>query len=373
MHVALLCVGMYVAWRCGARVALLRRKRVLQPALDGGFRSYATQRLSLPRDAAFYAMYACGGWRLAATLGVESWVLRRIRGYFNAKRRHCLPDVVSAFARANGIDDYPTAPFRSVDAFFARPLRGRPSTWEADEREHRLSSPCEGTVVGFLEHQSSEVWIKSKRTTLPTIGIPSAYRGTAMAMALFTLDVHNIHRVYAPIGGRIVARIDELDPLTFSHSVRSVAIRSGWDVLSKNRRIVLVIETRFRTYVSLVVVGGIGIETIDVAVREGMDVVRGEELATFHMGGSAVLLVVPAAQHALPGWLTASTALGHECAVEIGDWVTARREGPAANDSSVGGVVTPRLCHAQETSRQSGFTRVESVPVQTTLHTGNQL
>jgi phosphatidylserine decarboxylase len=156
------------------------------------------------------------------------------------------------------------------------------------------------------------------------MGIPDQYLKALKdcTVIYLKLDVNNLHRFYAPVSGTIVARCDHLEPLRMSHSVRPFTLHAGWNILTENRRVILMIDNSELGVVAMMVVGGIAIDGIDISVKEGQYVEQGDEIGCFHMGGSAILLAVPKSEKSglrLRNDLAVSSLLQYEFSVRIGD------------------------------------------------------
>lgn len=317
-----------------------RRPLVLAGRNDGKnhFRLIPQHPFSFLLAAATNALY---GHRLFGTDSfVTRFVQKVLRYKFNSYRRPAssVDDVVS-FADSNGIPhtgwDKPIHKYESVDEFFTRRYAPERSTARnSTNNDDVLLSPSEGTVVGFPSlGVASDVWIKQKRCTLSTMGVPTEFlrsvggggdENGACHVLVFKLDVYDLHRYYAPVSGTIVARVDHLEPLRFSHSVRPVALKAGWDIMTENRRVVLVVETRSGDHVVMMVVGGIGVDSVDISLKEGDKVEQGDEVGMFHMGGSAILIAVSSENWKQRDDVLVASTLGVEVQTRIGDVVLER-------------------------------------------------
>ena len=63
-----------------------------------------------------------------------------------------------------------------------------------------------------------------------------------------------------------------------SHSVRPFCLHAGWNILTENRRVILMIDNPEVGVVAMMVVGGIAIDGIDINIREGQRVNQGDEI-----------------------------------------------------------------------------------------------
>jgi phosphatidylserine decarboxylase len=106
------------------------------------------------------------------------------------------------------------------------------------------------------------------------------------------LSPSDYHRVHAPISGRIV-HLQMESSETYSASVKFWG--SKFNLLNQNKRLVVVIESAIMNEVpvrvALVIVGGVGVNTIvyDTTLL-GKEINKGDELSTFRAGGSAIAM-----------------------------------------------------------------------------------
>jgi len=268
-------------------------------------------------------------------VGTQNVITRLIQHILRVKFQNyhnpCPTSDIVKFANANGIShkgwDKPIEKYQSVNEFFTRQY----SQLTVGPNPTALLAPSEGTVVGFTSMDiAHDIWIKQKHCSLQTMGIPSTYihkMGERQIIQVYKLDVYDLHRYYAPVAGRIVARMDHLEPLRYSHSVRPVALKAGWDIMTENRRVILVIETNHKSkndYVVMMIVGGIGVDSVDVVVKEGDQVQQGDTIGMFHMGGSAILIAASANNWQMRDDIEVASLLGVEVQTRIGDVIMRR-------------------------------------------------
>ena len=252
-------------------------------------------------------------------------IQRTVTNSFEKKKLPCDSKDVLSFAAQNKIAlngwNKSIQEYKSIDEFFTRSYATL--NWGV-KRPRSVISPSEGTVVAFESVSlMQELWVKQKSLSLQTMGIPNQYLQALKdcTVIYLKLDVHNLHRFYAPVSGTVVARIDHLEPLRMSHSVRPFCLHAGWNILTENRRVILMIDNPEVGVVAMMVVGGIAIDGIDINIREGQRVNQGDEIGCFHMGGSAILLAVPSGRNQLRlnNDLAVSSLLQNEFGVLIGD------------------------------------------------------
>jgi phosphatidylserine decarboxylase len=259
-------------------------------------------------------------------------IQRTVTGSFNKKKLPCNPATIVHFATKNNIAlegwDRKIHEYKSVDDFFTRSYAKL--EWGVS-RPRAIVSPSEGTAVAYESvGLMQRLWVKQKSLSLETMGVPSQFLSALKdcTVVYLKLDVNNLHRFYSPVSGTIVARVDHLEPLRMSHSVRPFTLHAGWNILTENRRVILMIDTPEVGVVAMMVVGGIAIDGIDIGVQEGQRVEQGDEIGCFHMGGSAILLAVPRGLNrlCLRDDLAVCSMLRNEFSVRVGDTLAECRE-----------------------------------------------
>lgn len=220
-----------------------------------------------------------------------------------------LPSIVSSvvsrvYCRAFHVDmseaAAPHGSYRTFDAFFTRPLRVGVRTiapsWLTSPSDGRLSS--KGPV-----DSASRITVKGQPYEVSELlgSEAEAKRYTGGSFAVVYLSPRDYHRVHCPVDGTVecIRAIEgELYP------VNSIGERHIPKLFSRNRRVVIEIETSDHGRVALVMVGALVVGKISVNalgnfdVPEGrhplsppMPVRRGDELGAFHLGSTCVLLV----------------------------------------------------------------------------------
>jgi len=260
--------------------------------------------------------------------GTDTFLTRLVQKTLRVTfQNYCIPcttDKILSFADSNKIAhsgwDKPISEYKSVDEFFTRKYE----KLVVKKDPNSILAPSEGTVVGYPSLDiAASIWIKQKYCTLQNMGIPNKYikeMGDRQNVQIYKLDVYDLHRYYAPVSGLIVSRIDYLEPLRFSHSVRPVALKAGWDIMTENRRVILVIQIEdSNEHVVMMVVGGIGVDSIDIKIKEGEKVEQGDEIGMFHMGGSAILIASSATAWKQRDDIEVASVLGVEVQSRIGD------------------------------------------------------
>jgi phosphatidylserine decarboxylase len=206
-----------------------------------------------------------------------------------------------AYVRLYGVDMADVLPRRDAyptfDAFFTRPLR--PGARRISHA--RVVAPADGRVVaiGRIDEEARFRVKNQGYAAHELIGEPAdVYVGGSYAVIY--LAPRDYHRVHAPVDGdvRSVRRIPgDLYP------VNTLGERHVPRLLVRNDRVVIFIDTKELGRVAAVLVGAFVVGRITVPTLHGVvepgdhaiepprRVRRGDEIGTFHLGSTVVLLV----------------------------------------------------------------------------------
>ncbi len=213
--------------------------------------------------------------------------------------------VVAAYQRAYNVDlhDCTDTEWPSFDAFFTRTLR--PGARPIASDEGAAVSPADGRLDAMGIVTSERTFVVKGRPyrvgeLLGSESSAAAYEGGAACVVY--LSPRDYHRVHAPVGGRVrVVRSIAGD----FFPVNDMGIRHVPELFVRNRRVAIELETQFpdggkaRAAVIMVVamiVGRITVKSIggsDVPIGDhfpSATVNKGDEIGTFHLGSTAVVV-----------------------------------------------------------------------------------
>jgi phosphatidylserine decarboxylase len=221
---------------------------------------------------------------------------------------------ISGFIHRYHIDDteseFPTAAYRSLDAFFARKLK--PGSRPIDRDPLHLVAPAEGRVLAFSEVPRGRLDIKGCTVDIDDlVGGLSGFRpGAVFVIRLAPCDYHRFH---FPADGQASssARIGQ-----GLHSVHPIALTAGAPSF-RNKRMVSMLSDTHCGRMMQVEVGALTIGSI-VQTYERGPVTKGEEKGFFHFGGSTVILLAEPGKVVPDEDLLDSTAQGLETLVKVG-------------------------------------------------------
>ncbi len=195
-----------------------------------------------------------------------------------------------------------TKPYPSFDAFFTRPLRPGARVISDDV----VVSPADGKLESSGPVESSgRIFVKGRPYEVGELvgGAEEAASFAGGSFAVVYLSPRDYHRVHSPVDGslRLVRGIPgDLFP------VNSIGERHVPRLFAINNRVVMFIDTPGLGQVAVIMVGAVIVGRIsakaidapavppgDHLFEPGIPLARGDELGTFHLGSTAVLLFEP--------------------------------------------------------------------------------
>ncbi len=214
--------------------------------------------------------------------------------------------LANAYCRAYRVDLADVAPsngaYPTFDAFFTRPLRAGARAISTDD----LVCPADGrmSALGRID-PGARLLVKGRPydVTDLTGDAADARRYAGGSFAIVYLSPRDYHRVHSPVDGviRVVRSMGgDLYP------VNPIGERHVPQLLVKNQRVAICIDSERLGRVSAVMVGAIVVGRISVSVLDSPDVAegihepvppvrvrRGDEIGIFHLGSTVVLLLEP--------------------------------------------------------------------------------
>ncbi|KAL4915652.1 phosphatidylserine decarboxylase-domain-containing protein [Aspergillus aurantiobrunneus] len=200
-----------------------------------------------------------------------------------------------SFFRINMDDFEPSDPsaYSTFEDFFIR--HHKPGTRPI----HEPSDPKSAVVVADSRvvvyeavAESKKIWIKGEDFSITSL-VMDRKLGPLFEdgpVASFRLSPQDYHRYHSPVTGRI--KVFRSMPGDY-YEVDPLAIRSGVDILTRNARDYVVIETEEFGEVLFVAIGASQVGTVEIHEkwqRPGARITKGDELGIFQFGGSSIIV-----------------------------------------------------------------------------------
>ena len=202
--------------------------------------------------------------------------------------------MVSAFCAAFDVDMtqavVPEGGFRTFNEFFTRALR--PEARPVDGDPSVIVSPADSRVAagGAIGPDERLEAIKGRDYALADL-IADDSQATEMVGGFYTtlyLSPRDYHRVHSPCTGR-VRDVYQIPGRLYPVMPAALATIDG--LLARNARTVIALDTPHWGRVFVVMVGATNVARIRVSAKPGDELRRGDELGSFNLGSTVVLLV----------------------------------------------------------------------------------
>jgi len=184
----------------------------------------------------------------------------------------------------------PLDSFKNFNEFFYRKLKvdARPLA-SSDPKVAVSGADCRLNVFPNLD-QAKKVWIKGQKFSLnDLVGDELSKEFQGCSLVIFRLAPQDYHRFHSPVDGVVGPFKPYPDGALFT--VNPIAIRENVDVYTENKRIVTTITSPQFGRVIFIAVGATMVGSIQMTVKEGDSVKRGDEMGYFAFGGSTVLVM----------------------------------------------------------------------------------
>lgn len=232
--------------------------------------------------------------------------------------RPVLDRFLSVYQRAYRVDMdeavVPSGGFRSFNEFFTRHLRD--GARHVDAREDVVVSPADGRLDDAGPIDAGRRFVVKEQTyrvgeLLGDDAEAAHFEGGHYAVVY--LSPRDYHRVHSPVDGR-VTRVRHLPGALYP--VNSIGVRHVPNLLARNERVAVMIDSPAFGPVALVFVGAFVVGRIELAFdgparpphggvvaerdygAQGPSLARGAEVGSFLVGSTAVVLVGPQAGRA---------------------------------------------------------------------------
>ncbi|KAH8743434.1 phosphatidylserine decarboxylase proenzyme [Diaporthe sp. PMI_573] len=214
------------------------------------------------------------------------------------------------------IDEYKT-----FEDFFTRAHRPGSRPIHQPEDASTAVVVADSRVVTYESvAETKSLWIKGNGFSIANLvmdtQIGSRFDGGAVAS--FRLSPQDYHRYHSPVSGKV--KLFRSVPGDY-YQVDAVALQSKVDILTRNRRECVVIETEDFGDVLFVAIGATNVGSVQIHDRfqkRGEEIKKGEELGYFQYGGSSIIVAFQKARVEFDQDLLDLSKQRIQVAVEVG-------------------------------------------------------
>lgn len=153
-----------------------------------------------------------------------------------------------------------------------------------------IVTPASAVVTFFKNVREMPKILKNDKFTISESGIPNYQMYENNACTLHYLSPADYHCYHAPVSGKIkFLKFFNLNK--WSVTVKPYVF-SKINILTRNKRAVVVIETDEGVHVAMIIIGGVTVDSIRLVdgLKEGRRIKRGEKIGAFARGGSSIAM-----------------------------------------------------------------------------------
>lgn len=259
----------------------------------GGFAAFLNDKV----NAQFLKMFDV--WTSFLTSEASCYVLTTAdNGWFGPAASAAIPNFDATFVCE---PDAPYKGFTSWDNFFTRLFRDGVRPVQFPDNDSIVNSACESTIYNIATDvaQRDRFWIKEQKYSLQHMlnNDPLASRFIGGTVYQAFLSALNYHRWHSPVNGTV--KKTALMPGTYY----SESPAEGMDPAAPNNSqgYITAVATRAMVFIEadnpniglmcFMAVGMAEVSTCQITVKEGQRLKKGDELGTFHFGGSTHCLI----------------------------------------------------------------------------------
>ncbi|RYP06720.1 hypothetical protein DL765_009388 [Monosporascus sp. GIB2] len=183
--------------------------------------------------------------------------------------------------------------YRTFAEFFTRAHSpGSRPIFAADDDSKAVVVADSRVVVYESVAETKRLWIKGADFSITNLvmDMQLGARFDGAAVASFRLSPQDYHRYHSPVSGTI--KLFRSMPGDY-YNVDPVALRSGVDILTRNARDYVIIDTKEFGEVLFVAIGATDVGTVefnDEWQKPGAKIRKGDELGLFQFGGSSIIV-----------------------------------------------------------------------------------
>ncbi|KAG9119725.1 hypothetical protein FRC07_005106, partial [Ceratobasidium sp. 392] len=222
---------------------------------------------------------------------LKSMSIKQGQKYDSAESAREIPAFI-AFHNLN-VDEIkdPLDSFKNFNQFFYRKLKETARPLDEPQNPGRMVSCADCRMMAFeTVNEATRLWIKGREFSVKRL-LGETYANEfpkydGGALGIFRLAPQDYHRYHSPVDGVV-------GPMTYipGEYYTPQAIRTQLDVYGDNARKIVPIDSPTFGRVMCVCIGAMMVGSIITTVKEGEQIVRGQEFGYFAFGGSTIVIL----------------------------------------------------------------------------------
>ncbi|CAF1234734.1 unnamed protein product [Rotaria sordida] len=183
----------------------------------------------------------------------------------------------------------------TFNEFFYRKLKPNARPIDNQDDPNIIVSAADCRLILFDNiSEATHIWIKGNQFSLRYLFDDEilAQEFDGGSIAVFRLAPADYHRFHSPIKGIIGQNIKTITGTYYT--VNPIAIRQRLDVLTRNQRAMITIESNYFERVVFIAIGALLVGSVNFTVTPHQSIEKGDELGYFAYGGSTLVIVFKA-------------------------------------------------------------------------------
>lgn len=227
--------------------------------------------------------------------------------------------------------------YTSFEDFFTR--KHKPGSRPIDSPEDASRAVCvaDSRVVAYESvSEAKKLWIKGQDFSITNLTMDTdlGKQFAGASVASFRLSPQDYHRYHSPVTGRI--KLFRSIPGDY-YQVDAIALRSDVDILTRNKRQLVVIETEELGDVLFVAIGATDVGSVAIHEKyheSGQEIRKGDELGIFQFGGSSIIVAFQKGRLVFDQDIIEMSKKKIQVAVEVGMSLGSATSSSPSNSSS---------------------------------------
>ena len=194
-------------------------------------------------------------------------------------RRHILAFVKMYQINLNELLHSNISDYETFNEFFYRKLKPDARSIDKLDDPNTIVSAADCRLIVFDNvNEATRIWIKGHNFSLRHLfddeKLAKEFEGGSIAV--FRLAPVDYHRYHTPISGKIGATMKQITGTYYT--VNPIAIKENLDVLTRNQRTVITVESEDFEKIAFVAIGALLVGSVNFTVEPGQSVNKGDEL-----------------------------------------------------------------------------------------------
>ncbi|CAF2112467.1 unnamed protein product [Rotaria magnacalcarata] len=249
------------------------------------------------------------------------------KAFDDPKSRKHIPSFVKMYKiNMNELLQTNISDYATFNEFFYRKLKPSARKIADSNNPNVIVSAADCRLIIFDNvNDATRLWIKGHHFSLKHLfrdeKLAEEFNGGSIA--IFRLAPVDYHRFHSPVDGEIGTQMKKITGTYYT--VNPIAIKENLDVLTRNQRTVITIESQLFEKTAFVAIGALLVGSVNFTVEPKQHINKGDELGYFAYGGSTIVVAFKAGMIKWDDDLRHNSDNSMETLVRMGEQIGQRR------------------------------------------------